>query len=104
MASATPDKTRVNPSSARRLKKPPWLWATVLRNDLCEGRRQDMERGKIVFFMFIGGLRVHIPQGSETLLPWSGGYPPATTAVFSRNLKMQAAPLVRNADCIGQAF
>ena len=50
IANATPDTRRVNPSSARRLKKPPCLWATVLRNDLREGQRQDMERRKIVFF------------------------------------------------------
>ena len=45
--------------------------------------------------MFIGGLRIDIALGSETLLRWSGGCPPTTTAVFSRNLKMPAAPLVR---------
>jgi hypothetical protein len=63
-----------------------------------------MERGKTVFFMFIGGLRMHIPKGPETLLPWFGGCPPATTAVFQENSRCKPPPFVENADCIGQAF
>jgi hypothetical protein len=43
-----------------------------------------MARGEIVFFIFVDGLRMHIPEKSETLQPWLGGCAPATTALFQK--------------------
>ena len=63
-----------------------------------------MERGKTVFFIFVGGfVEVH-SSGVETLLPWSGGCPPGHRCFVSKSLKMQTDPFVKGATPIGQAF
>jgi hypothetical protein len=62
-----------------------------------------MERGKTIFFIFVGGFTDAHSSGIETLLPWSGGCPPGQ-GCFGSNLKMQTALLVKGATCIGQAF
>jgi hypothetical protein len=64
-----------------------------------------MERGKGVFFIFcVGGFAEAHSSGVETLLPWSGGCPPAQRRFVSRNPKMQTDPLVKGTTCGGQAF
>jgi hypothetical protein len=41
-----------------------------------------MERGKTIFFFFVGGFADAHSSGVETLLPWSGGCPPSHGALF----------------------
>jgi hypothetical protein len=52
-----------------------------------------MERGKTVFFIFVGGLAEVHSSGVETLLPWSGGCAGPRVLFVSINLKMQTDPL-----------
>jgi hypothetical protein len=47
---------------------------------------------------------MHIPQGSETLLRWSGSCPPATTAVFQETSSCRPPFLVENAGCSVKLF
>ena len=63
-----------------------------------------MERGKTVFFIFVGGFADAHSSGVETLLPWSDGCPPGHRCFVSRNPKMQTAPLVQGRDLRWSSF